>query len=73
MKKSVALLISALAIAVTAYAQNPQSTVLTKGNTTMTAIHKWQLYLYRPYQTITSPRVLFVFDRLTEILKRRYG
>ena len=36
-------------------------------------IDKWQLYLYRPYQTITSPRVLFVFDRLTEILKRRYG
>lgn len=36
-------------------------------------IDKWQLYLYRPYQTITSPRVLFVFDRLTEILKKRYG
>ena len=35
-------------------------------------IDKWQLYLYRPYQTITSPRVLFVFDRLTEILKKRY-
>ena len=37
MKKSVALLISALAIAVTACAQNPQSTVSTTGNTTMTA------------------------------------
>ncbi|AIZ79984.1 LysR family transcriptional regulator [Actinobacillus equuli subsp. equuli] len=34
---------------------------------------KWQLYLYRPYQQITSPRVLKVFDILTEIMQRRYG
>lgn len=36
------------------------------------SIDKWQLYLYRPYQTMTSPRVLFVFERLTEILKARF-
>lgn len=35
-------------------------------------IDKWQLYLYRPYQTVTSPRVLLVFDCLTEILQKRY-
>ncbi|WP_150539045.1 LysR family transcriptional regulator [Actinobacillus vicugnae] len=34
---------------------------------------KWQLFLYRPYQTITSPRVLKVFDLLTEIMQRRYS
>ncbi|SUT88245.1 LysR-type transcriptional regulator [Actinobacillus ureae] len=33
---------------------------------------KWQLYLYRPYQPITSPRVLKVFDLLTEIMQKRY-
>ncbi|ACL33244.1 hypothetical protein Q7306_05525 [Glaesserella parasuis] len=37
MKKSTALFVSALAMATAAYAQNPQSTVSTKGNTTMTA------------------------------------
>ncbi|WP_373817778.1 nuclear transport factor 2 family protein [Glaesserella sp.] len=37
MKKSTVLLVSALAMATAAYAQNPQSTVSTKGNTTMTA------------------------------------
>ncbi|NEN75047.1 LysR family transcriptional regulator [Pelistega sp. NLN82] len=36
-------------------------------------IDKWQLYLYRPYQTITSPHVLFIFDQLTDILKKYYG
>lgn len=33
----------------------------------------WQLYLYRPYQAVTSPRVLKVFDLLTEIMQRRYS
>ena len=37
MKKSTALFVSALAMATAAYAQNPQSTVSTKENTTMTA------------------------------------
>ncbi len=36
-------------------------------------IDKWQLYLYRPYQMVTSPRVLFVFDCLAQILKKRFG
>jgi len=29
---------------------------------------KWQLYLYRPYQTIVAERVMWVYDRLKEIL-----
>ena len=33
----------------------------------------WTLYLYRPYQTVTSVRVLKVFDLLTGILKARFG
>lgn len=33
---------------------------------------EWELYLYRPYQTVTSARVKFVFDELAEILQRRY-
>ncbi|KES18765.1 Transcriptional regulator [Gilliamella apicola SCGC AB-598-I20] len=32
----------------------------------------WQMYLYRPQQTITAPHVLKVFDWLTEILKDFY-
>ena len=34
---------------------------------------KWQLYLYRPYQTITPKRVIKVFDILTTILSRYFG
>ncbi|MCW9717819.1 MULTISPECIES: LysR family transcriptional regulator [unclassified Avibacterium] len=30
---------------------------------------KWQLYLYRPYQSVVSERVLFVFEKLSTILK----
>ena len=33
-------------------------------------MQQWQLYLYRPYQTITPPRVLKVFGILENILKR---
>lgn len=33
-------------------------------------MQQWQLYLYRPYQTITPPRVLKVFEILENILKR---
>ena len=29
---------------------------------------KWQLYLYRPYQTIVTERIMWVYDRLKEIL-----
>lgn len=36
-------------------------------------IEKWQLYLYRPYQPLTPQRVLFVFDKLSEILRTRFG
>lgn len=36
-------------------------------------IDKWQLYLYRPYQTITPPRVLKVFDLLTNIMKKVFA
>ncbi|WP_373840422.1 LysR family transcriptional regulator [Glaesserella sp.] len=36
-------------------------------------IDKWQLYLYRPYQTMISARVKWVFDTLGEILHRRYA
>lgn len=32
-------------------------------------IQKWQLFLYRPYETITPKRVLKVFEVLEEILK----
>ncbi|AAU38737.1 LysR family transcriptional regulator [[Mannheimia] succiniciproducens] len=35
-------------------------------------IDKWQLFLYRPYQTVTPARVLKVFDLLTEILRKTY-
>lgn len=33
----------------------------------------WQMYLYRPQRTVTSPRVLAVFDWMTEILRAEYG
>lgn len=33
----------------------------------------WQLYLYRPYQTMTSAKVLKVFDILTDILRKYYS
>ncbi|MBH5328452.1 LysR family transcriptional regulator [Eikenella sp. S3360] len=33
----------------------------------------WQLYVYRPQRTVTSVRVLKVFDWLTEILRTIYG
>lgn len=36
------------------------------------AMPEWELYIYRPYQTVTSARVKFVFDELTGILQRRY-
>lgn len=36
------------------------------------AMPEWELYLYRPYQTVTSARVKFVFDELAGILQRRY-
>ena len=29
---------------------------------------KWQLYLYRPYQTIVAERVIWVYNKLKEIL-----
>lgn len=29
---------------------------------------KWHLYLYRPYQTVVADRVLFVYEKLKEIL-----
>ena len=29
---------------------------------------KWQLYLYRPYQTIVAERVVWVYNKLKEIL-----
>ncbi|KGQ70041.1 hypothetical protein OA57_08225 [Chelonobacter oris] len=32
----------------------------------------WQLYLYRPYQVITSPAVLTVFEALSDILQQIY-
>ncbi|MBN6066024.1 LysR family transcriptional regulator [Aggregatibacter actinomycetemcomitans] len=31
---------------------------------------KWQLYLYRPYQTVVADRVLWVYDQLKAILQR---
>lgn len=36
------------------------------------SIDHWQLYLYRPYQTITPARVLKVFDLLTEICRKMF-
>lgn len=33
---------------------------------------KWQLYLYRPYQTVVSDRVLFVYEALKGILQEIY-
>ncbi|WP_018651077.1 LysR family transcriptional regulator [Actinobacillus capsulatus] len=36
------------------------------------SIDHWQLYLYRPYQTITPTRVLKVFDLLTEICRKMF-
>lgn len=36
-------------------------------------IQKWQLYLYRPYETITPPRVLKVFDLLEGILRETFA
>lgn len=35
-------------------------------------IQKWQLFLYRPYKTITPPRVLKVFEILEEILRAQF-
>ena len=32
----------------------------------------WQLYIYRPQRTVTSGRVLKVFDWLTEVLREMY-
>ena len=37
------------------------------------AMPVWQIYLYRPYLSVTSARVRLVFDLLTAILQRRYG
>lgn len=34
---------------------------------------RWQMYLFRPQQIVTSARVKFVFDHLERILKKRYG
>lgn len=34
---------------------------------------KWLLYIYRPYQTITPPRVLKVFEILEGILKKKWA
>lgn len=36
-------------------------------------IQKWQLFLYRPYETVTPPRVLKVFEVLEGILKEEFG
>ena len=36
-------------------------------------IDKWQLFLYRPYQTITPARVLKVFELLTEICRKVFA
>lgn len=33
---------------------------------------EWELYLYRPYQTVTSARVRLVFDELAKILQKYY-
>ncbi|OAM26504.1 LysR family transcriptional regulator [Eikenella longinqua] len=33
----------------------------------------WQLYVYRPQRTVTSVRVLRVFDWLTQIMREVYG
>ena len=35
-------------------------------------IQKWQLFLYRPYETVTPPRVLKVFEILEGILKKEF-
>ncbi|OOF55607.1 LysR family transcriptional regulator [Rodentibacter myodis] len=35
-------------------------------------IQKWQLFLYRPYETITPPRVLKVFELLEGILRETF-
>lgn len=34
---------------------------------------KWQLYLYRPYQTITPKRVMKVFEVLEGVLRKHLG
>nr|WP_314741670.1 LysR family transcriptional regulator [uncultured Haemophilus sp.] len=36
-------------------------------------IQKWQLFLYRPYETITPPRVLKVFEVLEGILREVFS
>ncbi|QPB43547.1 LysR family transcriptional regulator [Rodentibacter haemolyticus] len=36
-------------------------------------IQKWQLFLYRPYESITPTRVLKVFELLEEILKKTFN
>ncbi|WP_243584384.1 hypothetical protein [Haemophilus parainfluenzae] len=35
-------------------------------------IQKWQLFLYRPYETVKPPRVLKVFEILEGILKKEF-
>lgn len=35
-------------------------------------IQKWQLFLYRPYETVTPPSVLKVFEILEGILKKEF-
>ncbi|WP_109078892.1 LysR family transcriptional regulator [Aggregatibacter kilianii] len=34
---------------------------------------KWQLYLYRPYQTVVADRVLWIYERLKTILLQHVG
>lgn len=38
-----------------------------------TKIQKWQLFLYRPYEIVTPPRVLKVFEILEGILKKEFA
>ncbi len=38
-----------------------------------TKIQKWQLFLYRPYEIVTPPRVLKVFEILDGILKKEFA
>lgn len=36
-------------------------------------LETWSFYLYRPYQTMTSAKVLKVFDILTDILRKQFN
>lgn len=38
-----------------------------------TKIQKWQLFLYRPYEIVSPPRVLKVFEILEGILKKEFA